>query len=84
MHISEYSPLLIGVVMSAKRRGLERILFESRRGSRENYYRARALLNFLIKSAIIAYSIGLTNEINPWYSYRFARDLNKLIKEVSR
>ena len=56
IYVPKCSLLLVGVVMSAERKSLERTLFRSSRDGREN---RRALLDFLIKGTIIALSIGL-------------------------
>ena len=58
MYVPKCSLLLVSVVMSAERRSLERTLFRSSRDGRENR-KARALLDFLIKGVITAFSIGL-------------------------
>ena len=61
------------------------MLFKSGKVSKENCSKgSNVLFNFLIKGAVIAFSISLIKGINPLRSYKFAGDFYKLIKEVSK
>ena len=61
------------------------MLFKSGKVSKENRNkRSNILFNFLIEGAVIAFSVGLIEGINPLRSHKFAGNFNKLIKKVNR